>query len=71
MEFRTALHWAAVLGSTEMVTLLLERGGSPLAPDAVGATPLHYAVSYNIMYPAIMTLTILYSFTYRHRITMW
>ena len=45
MEFRTSLHWAAVLGSSDMVSLLVERGASALAADAVGATPLHYAVS--------------------------
>ena len=45
MEFRTALHWAAVLGSSDMVSLLLERGGQATVVDSVGATPLHYAVS--------------------------
>ena len=48
MEFRTALHWAAVLGNSEMVALLLERGASAHAQDSVGATPLHYAVSYQL-----------------------
>lgn len=46
MEFRTPLHWAAVLGNSEMVALLLDRGASALAQDSVGATPLHYAVSH-------------------------
>ena len=45
LEFRTPLHWAAVLGNSEMVSLLLEGGGSAHSQDSVGATPLHYAVS--------------------------
>ena len=44
LQFRTPLHWAAVLGSAEVVRLLVERGADPSATDAVGATPLHYAV---------------------------
>ena len=51
MEFRTALHWAAVLGSSEMVSLLMKRGAPTLATDAVGATPLHYAVSLHGVEP--------------------
>ena len=46
MEFRTALHWAAVLGNSEMVGLLLEKRAPALVIDSVGATPLHYAVSW-------------------------
>ena len=46
MQFRTPLHWAAVLGLSEVVTLLMERGANPAALDAVGATALHYAVSH-------------------------
>ncbi len=45
MQFRTPLHWAAVLGLSEVVTLLMERGADATVMDAVGATPLHYAVS--------------------------
>lgn len=45
MEFRTALHWAAVLGSSDMLSLLVQGGSPILAADSVGATPLHYAVS--------------------------
>ena len=45
LQFRTALHWAAVLGLTEVVGTLMERGANPNIPDAVGATGLHYAVS--------------------------
>ena len=45
LEFRTALHWAAAMGNQDITKLLLSRGSSPTATDAVGATPLHYAVS--------------------------
>ncbi len=45
LQFRTVLHWAAVLGLTEVVGILMERGASPNIADAVGATGLHYAVS--------------------------
>ena len=45
MQFRTPLHWAAVLGLTEVVGILMEYGADPNVPDAVGATGLHYAVS--------------------------
>lgn len=45
MQFRTPLHWAAVLGLTEVVGTLIERGADPNLADSVGATGLHYAVS--------------------------
>ena len=45
LQFRTPLHWAAVLGLSEIVTLLLERGADISAADGVGATAQHYAVS--------------------------
>ena len=44
LQFRTPLHWGAVLGLAELVTLLLQSGASAASTDAVGATPLHYAV---------------------------
>ena len=47
-QFRTPLHWASVLGLTEIVGLLMERGASSSATDTLGATPLHYAVSMNV-----------------------
>ena len=45
MQFRSPLHWAAVLGLSEIMTLLLNYGANPTIADAVGATALHYAVS--------------------------
>lgn len=45
MQFRTPLHWAAVLGLSEVVSMLMERGARATSVDAVGATALHYAVS--------------------------
>jgi len=45
LQFRTPLHWAAVLGLGEVVELLMERGADLACADAVGATALHYAVS--------------------------
>ncbi len=44
MQFRTSLHWAAVLGLTEILGVLMEQGADPSVTDAVGATALHYAV---------------------------
>ena len=81
MEFRTALHWAAVLGSSEMVSLLMKRGAPTLATDAVGATPLHYAVSLHggtflmnsvrwFFMECCSLIAIVFS-SYRHRTTMW
>ena len=49
MQFRSALHWAAVLGLSEVVGLLMERGADPLIGDSVGATALHYAVRHLIL----------------------
>jgi ankyrin repeat protein len=40
---RTALHWAAVLGIVDAVSILVQYGLDPLVQDDVGATPLHYA----------------------------
>ena len=45
-DFRTPLHWAAVLGLSQIVGILMENGANPLATDAIGATALRYAVSY-------------------------
>ena len=45
MQFRSPLHWAAVLGLSEIMTLLLNYRANPTIADAVGATALHYAVS--------------------------
>ena len=45
MQFRSPLHWASVLGLSEIMTLLLGYGANPVIADAVGATALHYAVS--------------------------
>jgi ankyrin repeat protein len=42
------LHDAALAGQAAVVELLLDRGASIDAPDTeAGATPLHYAASWN------------------------
>ena len=43
-NFRSALHWAAVLGKSIICMLLLENGARFHCQDANGATPLHYAI---------------------------
>ncbi len=41
---RSALHWAALLGKSDLCSLLLDSGARYPVRDANGATPLHYAV---------------------------
>jgi ankyrin repeat protein len=41
---RTLLHWAAMAGQREVVTLLLDNGVDPNAADDFGDTPLHVAI---------------------------
>ena len=41
---RTALHWAAISGHTEIIKLLLEKGCSVTAATTSGNTALHSAV---------------------------
>lgn len=56
-DFRTPLHWAAVLGLSQIVGILMENGADPTALDATGATPLRYAVSlYYLKIPIIDVL---------------
>lgn len=45
--FRTPLHWAAVLGHTHMVNMLLDKNANYSCSDSNGATPLHYAAQNN------------------------
>ena len=45
--FRTPLHWAAVLGHTHIVNLLLDHNANFTSSDSNGATPLHYAAQNN------------------------
>ncbi|XP_074644688.1 uncharacterized protein LOC141901380 [Tubulanus polymorphus] len=45
--FRTPLHWAAVLGHTSVVAMLLARGADYASSDSNGATALHYAAQNN------------------------
>lgn len=44
-NFRTPLHWAAVMGLSQIVGILMENGADPTSLDSTGATPLRYAVS--------------------------
>ena len=41
--FRTPLHWAAVLGHSRIVRMLLDRKADFSSSDSNGALPLHYA----------------------------
>ncbi|XP_023931035.1 inversin-like isoform X1 [Lingula anatina] len=45
--FRTPLHWAAVLGHSKIVELLLSKKADYASSDSNGATPLHYAAQNN------------------------
>ncbi|KAK3083082.1 hypothetical protein FSP39_013452 [Pinctada imbricata] len=45
--FRTPLHWAAVLGHSQIVGILLDNGADYASSDSNGATPLHYAAQNN------------------------
>ena len=45
---RTPLHWAAVLGETDIVTLLLKHGADHTLSDSNGAFPLHYAAQTDL-----------------------
>ena len=40
----TPLHWAARLGNTEVIKLLLAAGADPNSKDHAQATPLRYAM---------------------------
>lgn len=44
---RTALHWAAISGHSEIVKLLLEKGANILAETALKTNALHSAVEAN------------------------
>ena len=40
----TALHWAAVIGNTEAINLLLDAGADATILSSDGVTPLHFAI---------------------------
>lgn len=40
---RTPLHWAAVMGRSQVISLLLRSGANPNALDRFGRSPLHWA----------------------------
>ena len=42
---RSALHWAAVAGRSQVVAILLGRGARADMADEAGATPVHLAVT--------------------------
>lgn len=44
-ERQTALHHAAIYGTSEILKLLLKKGANPNVLDGAGNTPLHWAVS--------------------------
>ena len=44
---QTALHWAGMLGSTDIITALIKEGADIEAKDNVGYTALHVSVLYN------------------------
>ncbi|XP_058454187.1 serine/threonine-protein phosphatase 6 regulatory ankyrin repeat subunit B-like isoform X2 [Malaya genurostris] len=44
---RTALHFSAISDNYEIVNLLIERGASVMAKDAIGRIPLHIAIEEN------------------------
>jgi ankyrin repeat protein len=44
----TALHAASALGDIGLVQALLARGADPNARDALGCTPLHFAIKHDI-----------------------
>lgn len=48
----TPLHAAALLGNTEVVAFLLEKGANPRAKDDDGHTPLDYAILGHRYYEA-------------------
>jgi len=44
---RTALHWAALSGNTDLIIELLRQGADPYAKDAFEYTPRDFAVQQN------------------------
>ena len=47
-------HLSHTTGLSEIVTLLLDRGADYSCADAVGATPLHYAVCPPTPFPSVL-----------------
>lgn len=43
---QTALHWAAVRGSTQAAEVLLQMGANIEARDSMGYHPVHIAAQY-------------------------
>ncbi|KAF1786451.1 Ankyrin repeat-containing domain [Phytophthora cactorum] len=47
MHRRTPLHWAAITGAVEAVSMLLDSGSDPDFQDIFGRSPLHWAARVN------------------------
>ena len=48
-EGKTAMHWAAATGRTELLKLLVQMGASTEIADSTGRLPLHCAAQVLLM----------------------
>ena len=58
-EGKTAMHWAAAGGRTELLKLLVQMGASTEIADSIGRLPLHFAAQVLLM-PLCFTLALLH-----------